>query len=179
MPQIQNLQNTLCSKFFNVHQFEFWCQKKGILSNFSVCCTPKECFQCLSSIEIALSAPVSRSNGLLLGKELAIFDLAKVFKQLESSKLCFFLLKTTLLASLRANLGFYRSVDVLFSARVSRIAPLLLINLGVYIHTDTIFNFQSENRNSGPPLFNTLFEKSNFCPKITPNIFTRFSPIFF
>ena len=44
-----------------------------------------------------------------------------------------FWLKTTLLA-LRANLGFYRSVDVL-SARVSRIAPLLLINLGAYIHT--------------------------------------------
>ena len=46
-----------------------------------------------------------------------------------------FWLKTTLLA-LRANLGFYRSVDVLF-ARVSRIAPLLLINLGAYIHTVT------------------------------------------
>ena len=46
-----------------------------------------------------------------------------------------FWLKTTLLA-LRANLGFYRSVDVL-SARVSRIAPLLLINLGAYIHTVT------------------------------------------
>ena len=126
MLQIQNLQK--------VHQFEFWC-----LSNFPILvfvANSKQCFQCLSSIEIALSAPVSRSNGLLLGKELAIFDLAKVFKQLENSKLCFFLLKTTLLASLRANLGFYRSVDVL-SARVSRIAPLLLINLGAYIHTVT------------------------------------------
>ena len=154
MPQIQNLQNTLCSNsssFLMSINLNFGA-KKGNLSNFSVCCTPKECFQCLSSIEIALSAPVSRSNGLLLGKELAIFDLAKVFKQLENSKLCF-LLKTTLLASLRANLGFYRSVDVLFSARVSRIAPLLLINLGVYIHTVTIMPFQSENGNSSPVQF--------------------------
>ena len=126
MLQIQNLQK--------VHQFEFWC-----LSNFPILvfvANSKQCFQCLSSIEIALSAPVSRSNGLLLGKKKEPFSIQlQSFQTTGKQQAMLFWLKTTLLA-LRANLGFYRSVDVL-SARVSRIAPLLLINLGAYIHTVT------------------------------------------